>query len=120
VQAEWRWMLGLCLVAALFGPVLRRAEAADDLARLLFNLTEPSDIEPSDGGVGDEPEAGIAKLHVHGALQPLAADRCLFYAAFASLTSLPNVASAPSLVSGALLPPESARERLARLPNLRF
>jgi hypothetical protein len=113
-------MLGLCLVAALFGPLLRRAEAADDLARSIANLTEPSDIEPSDGGVGDEPEAGIAKLQVPAAPHLWAAGQFLFDQAFSSFPSISNVPSALSSLSGAVPQPETVRERLARLLNLRF
>jgi hypothetical protein len=51
----------LALIAALSGPLLRHAEAADDLARSLAELREPASTEETDGGVGDEPELGLVR-----------------------------------------------------------
>jgi hypothetical protein len=46
----------LCLIAALTGPLLYQAEAADDIARWMTRtLDGRAVIDPVDGGVGDEP-----------------------------------------------------------------
>jgi hypothetical protein len=121
VQAEWRAMVGLCLVAVLAGPLFRRAEAADDLARILAGLVEPNDMAPRDGGVGDEPEAGIAKLHSASPMYPSAAapDRLGPGLSWLSLSPLPDLAAVPRCARGTF-PPASAHLRLERLPILRF
>ncbi len=45
----------ICLIAALAGPSLAHAEAADDLARSLVDGGDLGQLRPVDGGVGDEP-----------------------------------------------------------------
>ncbi len=44
----------LCLLVAVTGNPLRHAEAAEDLARSLKELTSRTILEPVDGGVGDD------------------------------------------------------------------
>jgi hypothetical protein len=51
----------LALTAALSGPLLRHAEAAEDLARALAELRDPGSAEETDGGVGDEAELGLLR-----------------------------------------------------------
>ncbi len=51
-----RPVLLLCLIAALAGPLLYQAEAADDLARWMTRTASGRvDLDRVDGGVGDEP-----------------------------------------------------------------
>src|SRR5690348_9248961 len=57
-----RLALLLGIVAAIAGPMLRQAEAADDLARALCTWLAPQALESCDGGVGDEPEVTTARL----------------------------------------------------------
>lgn len=54
-----RWAFLLSMLAALAGTPLRQAEAASDLARSLAELLPGTDIEPSDGGVGDDSDVGM-------------------------------------------------------------
>jgi hypothetical protein len=57
------------LAIALLGPFLAQAEAASDLARSLADVAELSNVEPLDGGVGDEPVvAAASKAAPHLAL----------------------------------------------------
>jgi hypothetical protein len=51
------WILGLLLL--LFGPLLRGAEAADDLARELAQTRQAEGLQEPDGGVGDDPADSI-------------------------------------------------------------
>src|SRR5690242_14949135 len=62
-----RLALLLGIVAAIAGPMLRQAEAADDLARALCTWLAPEALESCDGGVGDEPEITTAKLDTSAA-----------------------------------------------------
>ncbi len=50
----------LSLLAALTGTPLRQAEAAADLSRSLAVLFQPANLEPPDGGVGDDSGVVIA------------------------------------------------------------
>ena len=54
------WILGLLLL--LFGPLLRVAEAADDLARELAQTRQAAGFEERDGGVGDDPADSIRAI----------------------------------------------------------
>src|SRR4051812_13747266 len=112
-------MVGLCLIAALAGPLLTRAQAGNDLGRSLSQLDERSDLSPADGGVGDEPEMAIAKWFAPAALDLSNSAHDPVGPAFLSLTHFANAAMAPYFSSGVLPRPGSARERLARSPILR-
>jgi hypothetical protein len=68
MQAIWRLMIVLGLLAAIGGTPLRLVEAADDLARALADLDEPDDLEPSDPGVGDD--SGVAPWKAGATLPP--------------------------------------------------
>jgi len=48
------------LAIALLGPFLAQAEAASDLARSLADVTELSNVQPLDEGVGDDPVVAAA------------------------------------------------------------
>jgi hypothetical protein len=54
-------MFLLCLIAALSGTPLRQAEAAEDFARSLGEMTQGHVLEAIDGGVGDDSDASILK-----------------------------------------------------------
>jgi hypothetical protein len=50
----------ICLTLAFLGPLLVQAEAASDLTRSLANVFDMSNVEPPDGGVGDDPVVAAA------------------------------------------------------------
>src|SRR4051794_15697101 len=58
----------LCLLVALTGTPLRQAEAADDLSRALAGFFQPADIEPLDGGVGDDSGVGTLETFDPGSV----------------------------------------------------
>jgi hypothetical protein len=62
----------LCLGLALTAGPMRLAEAAGDLARSLAEFDHDQNLEPADGGVGDEP--GDAILDHAGSLTAFGAD----------------------------------------------
>lgn len=113
----WRPLVMLGLLAAVAGPLMRQAEAADDLARTLIALLSPCGIEPYDSGVGDEPELGAVKSTAAIALEAPAAAELHF----AQPALSPNLPGRPApLFSPRLLhePPRAHAERLARLQLL--
>jgi hypothetical protein len=121
VQAKWwRVMVGLCLAAALAGPLLRSAEAADDLARSLTNLVERGNLAPRDGGVGDEPEMALAKSPAPAELGTFAFAPELVGPDFLLQAAAPTLAAVVCSPIGARRSPISARDHLSRLPILRF
>ncbi len=56
----WRVAASLSLIAALTGTPLRQAEAASDFARALSHCFQPANLQPPDGGVGDD--SGVVTL----------------------------------------------------------
>jgi len=64
-------MLRLCLIAALLGPPLRQAEAADDLARTIAEFGIGPIVETIDGGVGDDLDEAV--LQAGADIQPIPA-----------------------------------------------
>ncbi|HEV3166075.1 MAG TPA: hypothetical protein VGZ22_18755 [Isosphaeraceae bacterium] len=121
----YRAIAGLCLIVAFSGPFLRQVEAADDLARSLVALLEPSGIASSDLGVGDEPDLIPCKTtelppasQVTSCPEPTGSDLAL---SFLSLPpSSPRLAPLDRPLDAAARPARSARERQAWLKKLLF
>jgi hypothetical protein len=67
-------MFILSLIAALSGTPLRIVEAAEDLAHSIAELSVlGSEIEPTDGGVGDDSDATIKANPTHVPVSLMAA-----------------------------------------------
>jgi hypothetical protein len=109
------------LAIALLGPFLAQAEAASDLARSLADVSELSNLEPLDEGVGDDTiVAASSKVAPHLELCRLA--HISLDAIADSSISLPSFSGkVPTRRRGLeVCLPSTTRERIAWLQLLRI
>ena len=114
---RWSWLV---MLAALSGPTLRLAEAADDLAHAMPPRPIAS-AEPTDGGVGDD--SGLAPLKTPLTIERALEGACADHGATAVFDPLarvvPKTFGSPD-GRDPDRPPDTSRRRQARLQILRY